>query len=44
MMQISALEAGMTQRRVREATLGYDGGWLKNADDLLVALRAQLLK
>lgn len=40
--QIVALEATVTPRRLREAALGADGGWLKNLDDQIVALRAKL--
>lgn len=42
--QIQTLEANVTDRRVREAVLGIDNGWLKNLDDQIAALRAQLTK
>lgn len=42
--QIQTLEATVTDRRVREAVLGTDNGWLKNLDDQIAALRAQLTK
>lgn len=40
--QIQALEATVTQRRLREAILGTDGGWLAAIDQQIAALRAQL--
>lgn len=40
--QIWEIEATVTQRRIREATLGTDDGWLKATDDQIVALRKQL--
>jgi hypothetical protein len=40
--QIVALEATVTSRRIREAALGTDGGWLRNLDSQIAALRAQL--
>lgn len=40
--QIVELESQQTERRIREATLGIDGGWLKNLNDQILALRAQL--
>ena len=40
--QIAASEAVITERRIREAVLGLDGGWLKTVDDKIVALRKQL--
>lgn len=40
--QILAIEATITNRRLREALLGTDGGWLKSADDQIAALRASL--
>lgn len=41
--QISALEATMTPRRLREAARGQSGkAWLDNLDDQIAALRAQL--
>ena|ERR1035437_8021261 len=40
--QISALEAQQTPRRIREATLGIDNGWLINLNTQISTLRAQL--
>jgi hypothetical protein len=40
--QIKALEAQITPRRLREAILGTDKGWLQNVDSQLAALRHQL--
>jgi len=40
--QISALEATVTPRRLREAVLGVDGGWLAAINAQIDALRAQL--
>jgi hypothetical protein len=40
--QIAALESAITPRRIREAVLGIDGGWLIDADAQIAALRAQL--
>ena len=40
--QIVALESTATPRRIREAELGIDGGWLKALNDQIVALRAKL--
>ena len=40
--QIAALEATVTQRRMREAALGTDGGWLKAIDAEVAALRKGL--
>lgn len=42
--QIAALETTVTARRLREAVLGIDNGWLKNMNDQIAALRAQLTK
>lgn len=39
---ITALEANVTQRRIREAVLGADDGWLANIDKQIAALRAKL--
>ena len=39
---IAVLEATVTQRRIREAVLGTDNGWLQNVESQIVALRAQL--
>lgn len=40
--QINELEASVTQRRLREAVLGTDGGWLSNLDKQIAKLRLQL--
>ncbi len=40
--EILAIEATMTKRRIREAVLGTDGGWLAAREADIVALRAQL--
>ena len=40
--QITALEATMTKRRQREATLGTDNGWLASLDAQIAKLRSQL--
>ncbi len=40
--QIAELEATITTRRMREAALGTDNGWLANLDAQIQALRAQL--
>lgn len=40
--KIVALEATVTARRAREAILGADGGWLKNINDQIAALRTLL--
>ena len=37
--QISRLEGAITPRRVREAILGVDGGWLRDQDARIAALR-----
>lgn len=42
LMQIAALEATVTQRRLREAMLGTDSGWLAAVDVQIAALRSQL--
>lgn len=41
--QIAELEATVTDRRVREAVLGVDGGWLKSLNDQIAGLRAKLV-
>ena len=41
-LQIIALESQQTPRRVREAALGLDNGWLKNLESEIAALRSQL--
>lgn len=40
--KIAELEAQVTDRRIREAVLGVDGGWLKEQDAKISALRSQL--
>jgi len=40
--QIAALEVQQTPRRMREALLGTDAGWLDGKEDEIAALRAQL--
>lgn len=40
--EIAALEAQITPRRIREAVLGVDGGWLESKNAAIEALRAQL--
>ncbi len=40
--QIAMIEATITQRRLREALLGVDGGWLAAADAQIAELRKQL--
>lgn len=40
--QIVALESQVTQRRLREAVLGLDNGWLADIDGQIAALRQQL--
>lgn len=40
--QIEALEAQQTPRRIREAALGQDGGWLADLETQIDALRTQL--
>jgi hypothetical protein len=42
--KIIALEQSVTKRRVREAVLGVDGGWLRDVDALIKDLRGQLSK
>lgn len=37
--QIATLEASVTNRRMREAALGTDNGWLKGVDAQITALR-----
>ena len=41
-LQIIELEKTQTARRMREAVLGVDGGWMENLDAQISALRAQL--
>lgn len=40
--QIVELEVQQTDRRIREAVLGIDGGWLARLDEQIVDLRTQL--
>lgn len=40
--KILALESKVTDRRIREAVLGTDNGWLKSINDEIVVLRTQL--
>lgn len=40
--EIASLEASITPRRIRESVLGLDNGWLKNINDQITSLRAQL--
>jgi hypothetical protein len=40
--QIATLETSVTPRRMREAVLGTDAGWLADVDVQIAALRAQL--
>ena len=40
--QIAEFEATVTPRRIREAVLGTDNGWLAGVDAQIAALRAQI--
>lgn len=40
--RIASLESKQTPRRLREAALGLDNGWLKNLESEIAALRSQL--
>ena len=42
--KILGLESQQTERRIREAINGTDGGWMKNLEDQIAALRSQLTK
>jgi len=42
LLEIARLEAEVTARRIREATLGTDGGWLAAQDALIAIERAKL--
>lgn len=42
--QIVELEATVTPRRLREAAVGIDGGWLKDVDDQIADLRKKMVK
>lgn len=41
-MQIDELESTITNRRMREAMLGTDNGWLANVNAQIAALRGKL--
>lgn len=40
--QITSIELSITERRIREAILGVDNGWLANVDAQIKALRSKL--
>ena len=40
---IKTLELSVTERRMREAVLGVDGGWLKSVNDQIADLRSKLV-
>jgi hypothetical protein len=42
LVKISELESTVTPRRLREAILGADGGWLHALDQQIAAMRADL--
>jgi len=42
--QIRELEVQATPRRIREASIGTDKGWMKNLDAQIAVLRAKLPK
>lgn len=42
--QIADIEVTITQRRLREAALNTDNGWLLEKDAAIAALRAQIKK
>lgn len=42
--KIAELEASVTDRRIREAVLGLDSGWLKSLNDQVATLRATLTR
>ena len=42
LLQITAFEATISERRKREAILGTDNGWLAGIEAQIAALRAQL--
>lgn len=42
LLRIQWLEESVTSRRLREATLGTDNGWMENVDAQIAALRATL--
>jgi hypothetical protein len=41
-IQIATLERTITPRRLREAVLGIDNGWLSNMEEKITALRNQI--
>jgi len=41
-VQIAKLESTITSRRLREAVLGTDAGWLANINSQIATLRSQL--
>lgn len=41
-LAIQVLESSVTHRRLREAVLNVDNGWLQNLESQIVALRSQL--
>lgn len=41
--KINALEAAQTPRRIRDAVLGTDDGWLANLESEIAALRKNLI-
>jgi|GEM_PF-5139079 len=41
--EIATMESSVSERRLREAVLGTDNGWLKNINDQIAALRSQLI-
>ena len=43
-LQIAVLERTLTPRRIREAVLGTDNGYLKSVDAQIAALRATIKK
>lgn len=40
--KISVLEMKITPRRLRDAILGVDAGWLSNLENQIAALRSQI--
>ena len=42
LLRIQWLEESVTSRRLREATLGTDNGWMESLDAQIAALRATL--
>lgn len=39
---ITNLESSVTQRRIRDAILGTDNGWLKNVEEQIATIRSTL--